>query len=78
MKNVVLCANNIHKKDLLQQDYSMIGSPVPYQKLGRFIEAFERYKPKRPKNVNLAQKWPNFGQKRPNLGHLRIFPAQRI
>ena len=26
----------------------------------------------------LAKKWPNFGPKRPNFGHIRIFPAYRI
>ena len=35
-------------------------------------------KPKRLKMAILAKKWPNFGPKRPNFDHTRIFPAYRI
>ena len=45
-----------------KQDYSIIGSPVPYQKLGRFIEKFGRYRPKMLKTVKFGQKLSNFGQ----------------
>ena len=32
----------------------------PYKKLWKFIAAFGRYRPKRPKNGYFGQKWPNF------------------